>query len=170
MKSHITKAFGVYNTDGRGYNTTLIKIFPIEAAAEAFRAKDGYKNVSGVKVLCVEDDKYILERELSAKSFSDIKNLKALVPTHVFKNYIYKDGFDSSKYICNEAKVGEYVRKEKSVNLVCIVVIRDLDDKIFELVDENKVEIEKIVMSRELAINHALSKLTDEEKKLLGLT
>ena len=170
MKSQIVEYYGVYNTDDRGYNSgPPISIWPIKAAAEARvggRTPSYYQNVYTVNILKIEDCNYIVKKEISKDRI--LGKIKSFIPTPGYYEHIYENGFDKSKYYYGDKLVLELLSDSKYHNLKKIYLISD-GEKTYELEFPDEVTVEKLIMSRELAINHALSKLTDEEKGLLGL-
>ncbi len=167
-KPQITTVFGIYNSDDRGYNYGKpLAYYPIKAAAEAAQTHGGYQNVCPVECLRLEDTLYAHSKILDK---SKIKGkLSAFVPTLVYMDYIYQDSFDKSLYYVSHQDLLELLRDGKSHNIRAQWVICDLSENYHLLLYPEPITVEKIVMSRELAVAHALSKLTDEEKKLLGL-
>jgi hypothetical protein len=164
MKSQIVEYYGVYNTDDRGYNIgPPVSIWPIKAAAVA---KDCYQNVYAVNILKIEDCNYIVKKEIHKDSL--LGKVKSFIPTPGYYEHIYENGFDKSKYYYGDKLILEVLSDQKSHSLRKIYLISD-GEKTYELEFPDEVKVEKLIMSRELAINHALSKLTDEEKGLLGL-
>lgn len=165
MKSHIVECFGVYNSDGQGYNSgPPISIWPIKAAAEAGGTGGYYQNVYAVKILKIEDLNYIVEKEIS----NITGKIPAYIPSVIFIDHVYENGFDSSKYYFSEADLLNLFKDGKYHNIKQLNCIFD-GEKHFILTYPTPFKIEKIVLSRELAVKHALSKLTQEEKDLLGL-
>jgi hypothetical protein len=164
MKSQIVEYYGVYNTDDRGYNVGRpVSIWPIKAAAVA---KDCYQNVYAVNILKIEDCNYIVEKEINKDSV--FGKIKSFIPTPAYYDYIYENGFDKSKYYYGDKLILELFSDGKYHNVKKVYLISD-GEKIYLLTFPDEVTVEKLIMSRELAINHALGKLTDEEKGLLGL-
>lgn len=167
MKSFITEAFAVYDTDDRGYSQGKpLSYWPIRAAAEASKT-DHYKTVYPVKILNLNEEKYHLKYEKDI-SKSLVDKIKSFVPTQIFQNYIYENGFDGSVYFSNLTRFIDKQPMNKQFNFLKVSVISD-GEKVFLLEYPEQITIQKLTMSRELAVNHALSKLTDEEKTLLGL-
>lgn len=166
MKSQIVEYYGVYNTDDRGYNIgPPVSIWPIKAAASA-KVTSGYQNVYAVNILKIEDCNYIVKKEIHKDNL--LGKIKSFIPTPGYYEHIYENGFDKSKYYYGDKLILELLSDGKYHNLRKIYLISD-GEKTYELEFPDEVKVEKLIMSRELAINHAMSKLTDEEKGLLGL-
>lgn len=164
MKSQIVECYGVYNTDDRGYNSgPPVSIWPIKAAANA---KNCYQNVYAVNILKIEDCNYIVKKEIHKDNL--LGKIKSFIPTPGYYEHIYENGRDQSKYYYGDKLILELLSDGKYHNLKKIYLISD-GEKTYELEFPDEVKVEKLIMSRELAIDHALSKLTEEEKGLLGL-
>lgn len=166
MKSQIVEYYGLYNGDDRGYNIgPPISIWPIKAAAESKR-QNYYQNVYLVKILKIEDSNYIFKKVVDKKSFSGA--MKTFSVVSGYYEHIYENGRDNSRYYCGNKYILELLKDGKYHNLRRVFLISD-GENIYEIEFPDEVKIEKLVPSRELAISHALSKLTEEEKGLLGL-
>ena len=94
--------------------------------------------------------------------------MKSFVPCVCYYEHIYENSWDKSLYHSDEKAILELLHDGKTHNIRSIIMFYD-GEKYFLLKSDIPVTVEKVTMSRELAINHALSKLTDEEKGLLGL-
>jgi hypothetical protein len=90
------------------------------------------------------------------------------VPIKCYRDYIYKDGFDETKYIIGDGALLYYLDVKKSASISKGWITRD-EDNFYVLKSDKTFTIKPFTLSRELAIQEALGKLTDEEKKLLGL-
>lgn len=166
----ITAIYGLYNQDGSGYNSgKAIAFYPIKAAAEAAQNGNYYLNVCKAESLRFEDTLYLYKKTLDRKSIKGC--VKAFIPTLVYQDYSYNSYYsrDESVYYTDKDSLIELLNDGKQHVIYALWLICDTDDNYHLLVQPEPITVEKIVMSRELAINHALSKLTDEEKKLLGL-
>ncbi len=87
MKSYITEAYAAYKTDERGYKSgEYLKFFPFRAAAAAFLNGDCYANVCRVDILNLEDEKYILRKQID-KNKVKFKP-KICAPVRVIEDYI----------------------------------------------------------------------------------
>lgn len=170
MKPQITKIYGLYNQDGSGYNSgKAIAFYPIKAAAEAAKGDNYYLNVYEAESLRFEDTLYLYKKTLDKKTIRG--SIKAFVPTLIYQDYKYNSyhSIDESVYYTDKNDLLELIADGKQHVIYAYWAICDTDDNYFLLIQPEPITVEKLAMSRELAINHALSKLTDEEKKLLGL-
>ena len=169
MKAIIKTAYGVYSTDDRGYNQgEPLAIYPFQAAAEASEENKnlrGYSHVCRIELLQFEELTYILEKKIQKDAV--IGNVRLGLPEKAYQDYQYKD-FDNSKFIIGNDNLYKYLEERKRASLSCIWLTRDESD-FFILKSDKTFCIKPFVLSRELAIKNALGKLTEEERKLLGL-
>jgi hypothetical protein len=171
MKPTIKKYFGLYNTDDRGYvvDDDPIDIAPFAGALKSKEKCGEYTVVHPIQILQFEDVNYEME-DSPFDETSVIGKFKPFVPIDAFFIYIYKDGFDKSFYIVGETELIKYINSVNSVsNIRKSVLIKDNEGNVYKLKNKNTVVIKPFTMSREMAITNALEKLTDEDKKLLGL-
>ena len=180
MKAIQKQVFAVYANDGcQGYSIGLpLALYPFKAAAEASPEccnLGGYSNVTQVNLCCFEDACYIYKSTINNKDI--IGGCGIGIPINAFKvEYIekvssirYGDNNDKTKYITNESDLIKFLNQDNyRVILYKTILTRD-EDKYFELKYANTFKVNPFTLSRELAVKHALSKLSDEEKKLLGV-
>ncbi len=169
MKPTIGIAFGHFATDDRGYpRGASLGWYPIEAAATSKLGKGGYETVSRVVTIAFHDEIYILKKELGRATVMGQK-MASFNVTMTYKDYVYENGFDKSQYYVGDNSVLTLLGDGRIHNLSMTYLIRDDDNNFYELQSPDPIKIEKFLKSREIAIVHALSKLTKEEQKLLGL-
>lgn len=176
MKAIKKTAFAVYSTDDRGYSySDPISIYPFKAAAEAsseYKAMKGYGGVSRVELIQFEDVCYILEKEVRKEKVINSKAVKLGVPQKCYSDYSYVNSYDETTvYIVGDDELISYLntkKKKESASISTKVITKD-EDSFFILASETAFTIKPFLLSRELAIANALDKLTEEERKLLGL-
>lgn len=170
MKAIITKAFAIYSTDDSGYSRAdPIALYPFKAAAEASEEKKslkGYSHITEEHVLKFEDVNYLLDKVVSKDRIVGSAPLGQ--PIVAYMDYIYNDLCDRSRYIIGDNNLLEYIKTHKKINAQSKYMTRDEDDY-FLLKSDKNFTIKTFKMSRELAIQNALDKLTEEERKLLGI-
>jgi len=179
MKSIKKRVFAVYQNDGcQGYNTGLpLALYPFASAAEASPEclnMRGYANISGVSLCCFEDVNYIYKKEIKNQDVLGACGIG--VPVNAFKVEFIPKGHvsiynnrDEFKYIIGEDKLIEFIRGDNyRVTIFKVILTRD-SDEYFELEYADSFKVNSFTMSRELAIKNALGKLTEEERKLLGV-
>lgn len=155
------KIFCVFNEDDSGFPTgDAIAAFPIESAAKEFvkNSKDMYSQVLAFDSVEVDGSFYLL------KSSNEV--------------YLYIDCFD--KNVPNLAvgengdsyrpldRVGTFFSDFRSHTLSkdWIIIV---GKSVYVLYQPKPVKLTPFLQSRQLAIDHAMSKLTKEEQSLLGL-
>jgi hypothetical protein len=173
MKAILKQVWAVYNTDGSGYNSgPPMALYPIKAAAEAseeFVNQRGYGSVSPVKACQFEDVIYIYESEVPNQKVKGGCGIGAFVNAFKIEYTIRGEREDKVEYIIGDENLLKALNsKYYSVRIYPVYLTRD-EDKYFILSWPNTFAIKSFTMSRELAVKHALSKLTSEEKKLLGV-
>lgn len=170
MKAIIKTAFAIYSADDRGYSYgEPLAVYPFKAAAEASEENkilQGYSYIGRIELLQFEDTSYVLEKRIQKDAV--IGNVRLGIPEKAYQDYQYKDSWDKSKFIVGNDRLIEYLEKEKRANLSFVWLTRDESD-FFVLKSDKTVTVKPFVMSRELAVRHAMDKLTEEERKLLGL-
>lgn len=174
MKAEKLKVWGVCPSDGSGYGLGINKViswYPIKAAAEGspeYKELKGYGYASEHKAIRFDELVYIFDKEISRTHIHG-----TLPPAYtvgdVYVDCIYVNGFDGSQYYVGDKEVLVLMKDGKSRHLSKKYLLRDGEDNCFILLKKEPIEIKKFIMSRELAVAHALSKLTDEEKSILGL-
>jgi len=166
MKPTLKKAYGLFNTDDRGYaQDKALKIVAIAAALNP----GAYQTVNTLKLLQFEEVAYSMGEEIR-----DVKKIigqfPAFVPTQAFYLHRYENGFDKSEFVVGEEKLIEYIKThEYTPSIKRIAIIKDDEGGAWTLLNSENVVIEPFAMTREIAVANALNKLTEEEKKLLGL-
>ncbi len=156
--------FGIFTTDDRGYSRKdedqCLGWYPFRAAAEEARP-DNYYNVDQYEAIRIFDEVWIVENRWDKSYFAKFK---------------FKDGEPKEiLYVSrgNDVMVGEINDIDKFVErkptTIKKITILSFGSEFWTIPFDKPIKLETVKMSRELAIKHALSKLTDEEKKLLGL-
>lgn len=171
MKPQKIKIFGLFATDGSGYNTKAVGYWPIAAAAEAAKGNNYYLNVSSVDAIRLDDVIYLLEKEVSKESI--VESFPSLTPILGYENYDYQDHRfpqDQTQYCASLEKADEWLIDGKHHSIKKVWLFSDTEGGYYILKSEKSIKLEPFTMSRDLAVKHALSKLTEEEKKLLGIT
>lgn len=167
MKPTLATLYGHYNTDGSGYACGhAIAFYPIAAAAEA-QIKDCYQIVRSQKVLKFEDVIYAYSEVIPKERISGLA--PAFTPFKAFRDYSYVNGFDKTKYYIGDNTLLELLADKQNHAVAMVDMIRDDEDGYYLLSFTEPVTVAKFTESREIAIAHALSKLSAEERKLLGL-
>lgn len=174
MKAEKLTVYGVFNSDGQGYSTgNAVAWYPIKAAASAdtqYKAMNGYGNISTENALRLGDDIYVYDVEIiDAKKF--IGNIPLYVATDVYKDYAESyNGPNNTKYIQGNDNLLKHIN-EKSGNSTISksIVLRD-EERFYILKQKDTISLMKFALSREMAVQNAMDKLTTEEKKLLGLS
>ncbi len=159
----IIKAYGLFDTNGEGYPTKLIKVYPIEAAAR--QARGSYQDTWAVDLLAVKDEYYVL-REPQAIDSKLI--CSELIEGSVVRMYKVTAGSHIKFVLPREFH--KYIEWGPSATVQAYIILR-YDNKYYAIHHACYVPIklEPYLPSREIAVKAALDKLTEEEKKLLGL-
>ena len=172
MKIEKFEAFASYPTDGEGYkHGAAFAYFPFKAAAEAdleARNLRGYGCTRSVNCIRLEDTIYVL-----SGSEQPIEKLvgkcSKYVPLEFYEDYCYINTYeDETKYYFSDDLALKLLRDKNRHSLKKILGLTD-DKYLYILESDVPITIAKFAMSRELAVAHARSKLTEEEKGLLGL-
>mgnify|MGYP001571600541 FL=1 len=96
--------------------------------------------------------------------------MPAFVPVIVYQDYLTNNYHaDISDYYCDGFDLLTKLKLHEHRAIYKKIMICDTEGNFYLLKQTGPITVEKLVMSRELAVSHALSKLTDEEKKLLGI-
>jgi hypothetical protein len=170
------EAFAVYNGDDRGYAIgEPLAIYPFQAAAvhsTAHRSQSGYRVIQKVNIVSFEDLNYVYEKFYSAKE-SLVGNIRLGVVEKTFEiteesRAVY--GGRILKYIVDDSLFLKIAKDRQGSFLIRsnIPVISD-GERLYVLSHEGSFKINPFTLSREMAVQNALNKLTDEEKSLLGL-
>ena len=174
MKAEKIKIWGVCPSDGSGYGLGVEKViswYPIKAAADGSPeniARGGYSYVGAYDAIRFDELLYIFEKEIPKTHV--IGNLPpAYTVGEVYVDYIYSNGYDGSQYYIGDKELLALLKDGKSHSIKKRFILRDGEDNCFILAKQEPIQLNKFIMSRELAVAHALSKLTDEEKSILGL-
>lgn len=164
MKAERKTVYGVYTTDG--YTSgPYIAYYPISAAAHGspeLIAQRGYAGVGAVEVVQFEDLCYVMQREFDKSKIIGYTLL--YTPTECYEETLNH----GKRYYVGDEEIIKTLNDGGSHNIRKVWVIRD-EQSYFVLKQKEPIQINKFAMSRELAVAHALQKLTDEEKGLLGL-
>lgn len=171
MKIEKLEIFGSFTTDGDGYKTgSAFGYFPFSAAAQADLAKrnlGGYGIVRKLDCIRLEDVIYILsesERDISKL----IGKCSKFTTFELYEDYDYSYNNDKTKYYFGDVALLSLLKDNQRHNIKKLIGLCD-DKYLYILESAEPIEMTKFAKSRELAIAHALSKLTKEEKGLLGL-
>jgi hypothetical protein len=163
------EVFATYQGDGRGFpQGDPLGCYPFAAAANASEEiirQRGYGVVRGGKAAQFFDDIYLFKDKFPIDRLVGYMAMGA--PHQIVKNYDYSDGFDRSKFVLKEGIVA-YLEEVEKGSLSLVWAICD-EKNLYVLSHEKPIEMTKFTKSREMAIAHALDKLTKEEQKLLGL-
>lgn len=181
MKSIKKQVWAVYQNDGcQGYSVGLpLALYPFQSAAqgsEEAQNQRGYSNIEKVNLCCFEDVCFIYEKEIQNNSILGSCGIGA--PVNGYRvEYIPKGGRgsgwgnnnDKTVYIIGENHLVEFLKSDLYRATVYKTFLTRDESEYFELKYLESFKVNSFVMSRELAIKNALSKLTTEEQKLLGL-
>jgi hypothetical protein len=172
MKIERITLFAACATDDKGYAKNHLAYFPISAAAAAYLANEHpnlgyYSAVSKLTGLRIGDDIFLMEKELNKNSAKCV--IPLLKPTFAYEDYVYENGWDKSTYYTTWDDISAVLQEPGKRMSIRQVILFRTDEEIFLLSKMEPVKMESFTMSRELGVAHALSKLTPEEKKLLGL-
>lgn len=159
------------DTNDRGYARNHLAYFPIAAAAGAFLKEKHpnlgyYSTVQTAKAIRLADTIYLLDKEISERSVISI--IKTFEPVNGYQKYQYDDGFDKSVYFTELDRLDKILEDGHLKSIKSVILFRD-DSKFYLLSKKEPIKLESFIMSRELATAYALSKLSEEEQKLLGL-
>lgn len=172
MKTERITLFAASATDDKGYPKNYLAYFPIHAAAAAYLASEHpnlgyYAAVSKLTGLRVGDDIFLMEKDISKDKVKCI--IPLFQPTIAYEDYMYENGFDRSTYYTTWVDLARELMTPGKRMAIRQVILFRTDEECFLLSKMEPVKMESFTMSRELGVAHALSKLTPEEKKLLGL-
>ena len=170
------EAYAVYNGDDRGYaRGEPLAIYPFQAAAvhsTAHRSQSGYGVIQKVNIVSFEDLNYVYEKYYSERE-SLVGNIRLGVVEKAFEiteesRAVY--GGRILKYIVDDSLFLKIAKDRQGSFLIRsnIPVISD-GGRLYVLSHESSFKINPFTLSREMAVQNALDKLTDEEKSLLGL-
>jgi hypothetical protein len=173
MKAEKLTVYGVFHADDSGYSCgQAVAWYPMKAAASAdpqYKDMRGYGSISAEKAIRLGDEIYVYDEELN-DSRKFVGNIPLYVPTDVYKDYAESyNGPHNTKYIeGNENLIAHIDTKDLSSSISKKIVLRD-ENGYFILKQKEPIMLAKFSLSREMAVQNALDKLTDEEQKLLGL-
>lgn len=181
MKSIKKRVYAVYANDGcQGYNIGLpLALYPFQSAAESSPECEnlrGYANICGVNLCCFEDICYIYNKEIKPQEIIGSGGIG--VPVNAFRvEYIpsgqkgggWGNNGDKTVYVIGNDKLIEFLEGDNYRATVYKVILTRDSDEYFQLEYSSSFKVNSFILSRELAIKHALSKLTEEERKLLGV-
>lgn len=171
------EAYAAYNGDDRGYpRGEPLAIYPFQAAAvhsTAHRSQSGYGVIQKVNIVSFEDLNYVYQSSCSVKD-SLIGNIRFGVVEKAFEMTISTHlvyGRGTIKYVIDSLLfINEITQCPKdSFQIRANVPIISGGEKLYILSHEMPLKIAPFTLSREMAVQNALDKLTDEEKSLLGL-
>lgn len=172
MNATIKTAYAVYSGDERGYSRgDPLSIYPFQAAAansEENKRQGGYGVIHKVELLNFEDVNFLLDKKIEKKNV--VGTVPIGVPTKGYRDYIYNHSFEETKYLVGEKNLITYLDFDttKSASISKVWLFTD-DDNYYVLKSDKNFKIAPFIASRELAVQNALDKLTEEEKGLLGL-
>jgi hypothetical protein len=173
MKAEKITVYGVFHTDGQGYSTgNAVAWYPIKAAASAdpeYKNMSGYGTISYEKAIRLEDEIYVFDTEITeSKKF--VGNIPLYVPTDAYRDYDEPyNGPNNTKYFQGDENILKHLKEKKgSANITKHIVLRD-ENSWYILKQKEPITLTKFSLSREMAVQNAMDKLTEEEQKLLGL-
>jgi hypothetical protein len=166
MKPTKKKAYALYDTDDQGYPRGL----PIQVTTLAAALKPStYQCTREITLLDFDGDMYAVKQDIHKNKF--VGKIPSFVPTIVYHDYSYS-GFSTqaavNMYVTPNSLL-THIAQKKDVHLTETIVIADDEDGFYELSYADKLTLTPFKLTRELAYQNAMNKLTDEEKKLLGL-
>ncbi len=169
MKAEKQQVWGVYPSDG--YTSgNCIAYYPLKAAAEASpenAAQRGYSGIYAVDIIKFDDLVYVFDKEVSKDKV--LGHVPTYTPTPCYCEYVYSNGYgDKSMYYVGEDELLKTLDDGNQHQIRKGYLLYD-GSTYFLLKEEEPIKINSFLMSREIATQHALSKLTEEEKGLLGL-
>ena len=170
MKAETQRIYAVHSTDGYTTSKYALAYYPIRAAAEGSpeAAKlGGYSYIQNIEVVKFDELVYIFSKEINKATIHG--NCPAYTVVDCYQDYSYVNGFDKTRYYIGDEKVLEILNDGTSHSLKKMFLIKDGADNFYLLTKKEPITINKFIMSHQIAVAHALSKLTDEEKKILGL-
>lgn len=167
MKPTIKQAFALYDGDDQGYSHGLpLQICTLSAALKTYP----YQLIRPITLIDFDGDIYSLKNNINKNNF--IGKIPSFTPLTVYHDYIYASASFSSatvdKYITRDELIS-YIDKNEKVQLTKVTIIADDEGGVYELDFPNTLTLTPFKITRELAYQNAMSKLTDEEKKILGL-
>jgi len=160
--------YAACDTDDRGYALNHLAYFPIQAAANAYLSTQnlgGYCTVQTLKAIRLADVMYLFEKEVAEKALKN--SIQSYTPVECYRDYSYSS-LDNSAYYFGIENLKLLLDDGKDHHLSKVLLLKD-SKKVYLLRKKEPIELTKFLESREMATAHALSKLTEEEKKLLGL-
>lgn len=170
MKAEKQKIYAVHSTDGYTASKNALAYYPIRAAAEGSPEAAnlrGYQYIQNIEVVKFDELIYIFSKEINKKAIQG--NFPAYTVVSCYQDYFYQNGIDNTKYYVGDEEVLKILGDGASHSLRQMFIIKDGEDNHYLLSKKEPITINKFIMSHQIAVAHALSKLTDEEKKLLGL-
>ena len=171
MKAETQTVYGVYSTDGYTTSKNALAYYPIHAAAagspEAKQLR-GYSHIGREEIIKFDELIYIFEQRISKQKIVG-DTFPAYSPVDCYQDYSYENGCDKTIYYVGLACLGKALDDGRPANIRKKAIIADGEGNYFLLKQKEPITVNKFLMSHELAVAHAKSKLTEEEKKLLGL-
>jgi len=170
MKAEKQTIYAVHSTDGYTASKDALAYYPIRAAAagspEAANLR-GYSYISNIEVIKFDELIYVFSKEVSKKSV--LGNCPAYTVVDCYQDYSYVNGFDKTQYYIGDEELLKILNDGANHSLRKMFLIKDGEDNFYLLSKKEPITINKFIMSHQLAVAHAKSKLTEEEQKLLGL-
>lgn len=175
MKLDTKTAFAAYIDYGSG-RKRVGGFYPIASAAIAAFKKSGERNyymtISKSTLLNIDGQYFEVKGEpisrkdqVKSEKFPELQIFSVTYRTERQNSW----GYTNNYYFMDERETLEYIfASEEEVRLRGALVIKD-EENFYILESSDPVTLEKVIVSRDLAIAEALSKLTKEEKDLLGL-
>lgn len=175
--TNIRDAYAAYDGDDRGYpKGEPLALYPFKGAAsysKEFKNTNGYGVIKKVTIVSFEDLNYIYEKVYLIKE-GFVGKIKLGVVEKAFE--IITDsrlayGGRVIKYVVDNLLFLNEVTQSpnESFQIRANVPIISDGEKIYVLNHEKPVKMTPFTLSREMAVQNALDKLTDEEQSLLGL-
>lgn len=168
MKAEIQQVWGVYPSDGYTIGS-CIAYYPLKAAAEASPenvAQRGYSSIHAVNIIKFDDLVYVFDKQVGRGKV--LGHVPTYTPTPCYHDYVYNNGFDGSMYYVGDEELLKTLNDGKMHQIRKGYLLYD-GSTYFLLKETEPIKLNSFLMSREIATQHALSKLTEEEKGLLGL-
>ena len=170
MKAETQRIYAVHSTDGYTTSKNALAYYPIRAAAEGSPEAAnlrGYSHICNVDVIKFDELIYVFSKEINKQSV--LGNCPAYTVVACYQDSSYVNGFDKTRYYIGNEEVLKILNDGGNHSLRKMFLIKDGEDNYYLLSKQEPITINKFIMSHQLAVAHAKSKLTEEEQKLLGL-
>jgi len=167
MRVTIKEFYLVSDTDGEGYPTSGIALFPLESAARKSIEGNGYKSISKRRCIVLDGDCFLIKSEVNKErvrdKFADLSVSRAFKIQGVEKEYRYGrsdfvDDFHSAVTL-NEL-IKERIHFHKNIESITPYFLFRDGNNYWTVENERPLAAQSIKESRENAIEFALAKLT----------